>query len=48
MSVSVGERERSWLIDKNCVAKSHITVKITTDHNRRNPRTTPFSAKPPT
>ena len=48
MSVSVGERERTWIIEKNRVAKSHITVKITTDQNRRNPRTTLFSAKTPT
>ena len=47
MSVSVWERERIWIIDKNCVAKSRITVKIITDHNRRNRRTTLFSAKPP-
>jgi hypothetical protein len=46
MSVGVWERERTWVIDKNCVAKSHITVKIITELNRSKSAQTSFSGKP--
>jgi hypothetical protein len=44
-----GEREKSWVIEKNSVAKSHsdITVKIITESNRSKSAQTGFSGKPP-
>jgi hypothetical protein len=47
MSVSVWERERTWIIEKNCVAKSHITVKIITELNRSKSAQIGFPGKTP-
>ena len=47
MSVSVWEREKTWVIDKNSVAKSHITVKIITKSNRPKSAHNPVSRETP-